>query len=214
MVLRARSLRREAEFGAGGNPGQATGACRPHRDAPDVDPPWLICPDPCRTVLDGQHGSTLVQNGSTRRHRASRPRDAREDRQRSANTSGRSKGCCLCLWIFACPDGGRRPPPGGLPSGVEPGVVIRGIREIRGYDQSVSSSPSSRPFSSAGSTALAQPPLRTHDGLAVCPHVIVPLERRASVVCTRSSTEHGSEPARATRRPKSATAVQGSNLKR
>jgi len=41
----------------------------------------------------------------------------------------------LCVWIFACPDGGRRPPPGGLPYGVKHCVVIRGIREIRGYDQ-------------------------------------------------------------------------------
>ena len=35
----------------------------------------------------------------------------------------------MCLWIFACPDGGRRPPPGGLPYGLEHCGVIRGIRE-------------------------------------------------------------------------------------
>ena len=47
----------------------------------------------------------------------------------------------MCLWIFACHDGGRRPPPGGLPYGVERCVVIRGIREIRGHDQPVGGSP-------------------------------------------------------------------------
>jgi len=65
------------------------------------------------------------------------------------------------LWIFACHDGGRRPPPGGLPYGVEHCGVIRGIREIRGYDQPVSRSPSSRLFSSAGSTA-ARPAAAAH----------------------------------------------------
>jgi hypothetical protein len=39
------------------------------------------------------------------------------------------------------PDGGLRPPPGGLPYGVEPCGEIRGIREIRGHDQPVGGSP-------------------------------------------------------------------------
>ena len=73
----------------------------------------------------------------------------------------------MCLWIFACPDGGRRPPAGGPLSGVEPCGLIRGIREIRGDDQ---------------------PPLRTHDCPAGCQKVVVPLELPASAVCTRGSS--------------------------
>jgi len=71
----------------------------------------------------------------------SRPRCAREGRQRSATQAAGARGCGLCLWIFACPDGGRRPPPGGLPYGLEHCGVIRGIREIRGHDQPVYGSP-------------------------------------------------------------------------
>jgi hypothetical protein len=102
-----------------------------------------------------QHCSTLfntVQHGYTGPPgRAARGMAGKDPQTQVAGARGG-----LCLWIFACHDGGRRPPPGGLQYGVEHCGVIRGIREIRGYDQPVSRSPSSRTFSSAGSSRTAE----------------------------------------------------------
>ena len=46
----------------------------------------------------------------------------------------------MCLWIFARPDGGPKAAAGRPVVRCGALVVIRGIREIRGYDQPVSRS--------------------------------------------------------------------------
>jgi hypothetical protein len=93
------------------------------------------------------------------------------------------------LRVFACHDGGRRPPPGGLPYGVEHCVVIRGIREIRGYDQpglEIAVIPNVLECGLYRRTPNRRCARTTARWAAR--RVIVPLERRASAVCTRASS--------------------------